>query len=129
MNEKRKIDNNNKMQIKISILKMMFRTHKQSSMVWIGIVLIFSLVLSLFLPTPIAIGIFILWAFLVYLSWVLHKFIGGKQKGIHNNSNITSYNHNYDENVILNYYCIMCGKNHKDKSCPVCGSKMKKASF
>jgi hypothetical protein len=79
----------------------MLRPRKQSSMVWIGIVLISSLALSLFLSTPIAIGIFILWAFFVYLSWVLHTFMGGKQKDIHDTSNITSYNYNYDENVVL----------------------------
>ncbi|MFL6432813.1 MAG: hypothetical protein ACJ71O_03640 [Nitrososphaeraceae archaeon] len=106
----------------------MLRPHKQLSTVWIGIVLISSLALSLLVPTPIAIGIFILWAFFVYLSWVLHKFIGGKQKGLHNTSN-TSYNYNYIENAVLNYHCMICGKNHKDKSCPVCGSKIKKASF
>jgi hypothetical protein len=79
----------------------MHRPRKQSSMVWIGIVLISSLALSLFLPTPIAIGIFILWTFFVHLSWVLHTFMGGKQKDIHDTSNITSYNYNYDENVVL----------------------------
>ena len=78
----------------------MLRPRKQSSMVWIGIVLISSLALSLFLPTPIAIGIFILWAFF-YLSWVLHTLMGGKQKDIHDTSNITSYNYNYDEDVVL----------------------------
>src|SRR5919197_346912 len=104
---KKKNDNNSNMRIKISMLKRMLRPHKQSSMVWIGIVLISSLILSLFLPTPIAIGIFILWAFLVYLSWILHKLIAGKQKSLHN----TSYNYNHIENVV-------------DKSCPVCGSKM-----
>lgn len=82
-------------------IEIMLKPHKQSSMVWIGIVLISSLALSVFLPTPTAIGIFILWAFFVYLYCVLHKFIGGKQKGIHDTSNITSYNHNYDENVVL----------------------------
>jgi uncharacterized paraquat-inducible protein A len=126
--KKRKIDNNNKMQIKISILKRMLKPGKQSSMVWIGIVLISSLVLSMFLPTPIAIGIFILWALFVYLSWVLRRFIGGKQKSLRNTSNTYS-SYNYIENAGLNYYCMMCGKSHNDKSCPVCGSKIKKASF
>lgn len=79
----------------------MLRPRKQSSMVWIGIVLISSLALSLFLSTPIAIRIFILWAFFVYLSWVLHTLMGGKQKDIHDTSNITSYNYNYDEDVVL----------------------------
>jgi hypothetical protein len=126
------IDNNNKMQIKISILKMMLRPHKQSSIVWIGIVLISSLTLSYVLPTPISIGFFIVWAFLVYLSWVLHKFIGGKQKGLHStNDTSDSYNNSYNniENAVINYHCMICGNNHNDKSCPICGSKMKKASF
>jgi hypothetical protein len=117
------------MQIKISILKMMLKPHKQSSVVWIGILLISSLALSLFLPTPIAIGAFILWALFVYLSWVLHKFIGGKQKGLRNSNNTSPYDYNYNiENVVLNYHCMMCGENHKDKCCPVCGSKIKKVS-
>jgi hypothetical protein len=28
-------------------------------------------------------------------------FMGGKQKDIHDTGNITSYNYNYDENVVL----------------------------
>jgi hypothetical protein len=64
---------------------------------------------------------------IVHLSWVLHKFIGGKQKGLRNSNNTSPYDYTYNiENVVLNYHCVMRGKNHKDKCCPVCGSKIKK---
>ncbi|MGI8833546.1 MAG: hypothetical protein ACR2IS_13050 [Nitrososphaeraceae archaeon] len=26
----------------------------------------------------------------------------------------------------LRYYCMSCGKEHNDKACPICGSKMKR---
>jgi rubrerythrin len=29
----------------------------------------------------------------------------------------------------LNYYCMSCGTQHKDVSCPNCGSKMKKVGY
>jgi rubrerythrin len=33
------------------------------------------------------------------------------------------------ENNSLKYYCMSCGIQHKDISCPNCGSKMKKVGY
>jgi uncharacterized paraquat-inducible protein A len=104
----------------------MLRAIKQSSMVWIGIILVSSLVLSLFLPTPIGIGMIILWAFSFYLSLVLRKLLAEQHKDLYNTSSTTASN---DNTSIIKYHCMLCGKYHNDKSCPECGSKMKKASF
>ena len=104
------------------------RVRKESSMVWFGVVLASSLFLSYILPTPIAIGIFILWAFFIYISLVLRKLLAEQYKNVYNTSNNTS-NDNTIENSIIKYHCMLCGKYHNDKSCPICGSKMKKASF
>ena len=53
----------------------MLRAVKQPSMAWIGVALASSLLLSLFLPTPIGIGMLILWAFSFYISLVLRKLL------------------------------------------------------
>ena len=31
-----------------------------------------------------------------------------------------------DNNQGLKYYCISCGKEHREIACPYCGSKMKR---
>jgi hypothetical protein len=106
----------------------MLRAIKQSSMVWIGVILASSLLLSLFLPTPIGIGMIILWTFSFYLSLVLRKLLAEQHKDLYNTSISTSTTSN-DNNSIIKYHCMLCGKYHNDKSCPERGSKMKKASF
>jgi hypothetical protein len=98
--------------------KDMLRVRKESSMVWFGVLLASSLFLCYLLPTPVAIGIFILLAFFIYISLVLRKLLAAQYKNVYNTSN-----------SIIKYHCMLCGKYHNDKSCPVCGSKMKKASF
>ena|SRR5919199_6520332 len=104
----------------------MLRAIKQSSMVWIGLILTSSLLLSLFVPTPIGIGMIILWAFFFYLSLVIRKLLAKQYKNLYNTSSTSTSNNN---NSIIKYHCMLCGKYHNDKSCPECGSKMKKASF
>ena len=106
----------------------MLGARKQLLMLWIGAVLVSSLVLSLFLPTPVGIGLFILWGFFVYISLVLRKLLAQQYKNLYNISNNAS-NDNTIENSIIKYHCMLCGKYHNDKSCPICGSKMKKATF
>jgi rRNA maturation endonuclease Nob1 len=32
-----------------------------------------------------------------------------------------------DQHWSLRYYCMVCGKEHKEIACPNCGSKMKRA--
>jgi uncharacterized paraquat-inducible protein A len=103
----------------------MLRAVKQPSMAWIGVALASSLLLSLFLPTPIGIGMLILWAFSFYISLVLRKLLAQQYKDLYNTSTTTSN----DNTSIIKYHCMLCGKFHNDKSCPECGSKMKKASF
>lgn len=108
-------------------MKRYARAIKQSSIVWIGIILASSLLLSLFLPAPTVIGMIILWAFSFYLSLVLHKLLAEQHKDLYNTS--TTSTTSSDNNSIIKYYCMLCGKYHDDKSCPECGLKMKKASF
>jgi uncharacterized paraquat-inducible protein A len=108
-------------------LKRYARAIKQSSMVWIGIILASSLLLSLFLQAPTVIGMIILWAFSFYLSLVLRKLLAEQHKDLYNTS--TTSTTSIDNNSIIKYHCMLCGKYHDNKSCPECGLKMKKASF
>src|SRR5919198_1109488 len=87
----------------------MLRAHKESSMIWFGAVLTLSLFLSYLLPTPVAIGIFILWAFFIYISLVLHKFLVAQYRNVYNISN-TSNDNAIENSIIIKYHCLLCGK-------------------
>jgi rRNA maturation endonuclease Nob1 len=56
--------------------------------------------------------------------WLVKKYLGG--------NNVRSMFGSFPSSMSgkqsrpLKYYCINCGKEHKEIACPYCGSKMKR---
>jgi hypothetical protein len=104
-----------------------FLTHRLK---WIGLYLGISLVLVLVLPAPYdLISVFSLYILVSYLRIRGVIFKGyGKKGGIKDllSSLIPSTSGN-DHSTPLKYYCMSCGKEHREVACPNCGSKMKRA--
>lgn len=91
-----------------------------NQLIWIGISLGISIAISVILPFPISlvaiIGIFIFLS--MYMRKIMMKRMStGKGLGIFN-PGIGSGR--------LKYYCMTCGAQHSELSCPKCGSKMKR---
>ena len=88
-------------------------------MMWFGISIAISLIISLLLPFPISlvviIGVFILLNF--YMGRRMTRRIGVGRAGM--------FGSMFGDNS-LNYYCMSCGTKHKEAACPKCGSKMKR---
>jgi hypothetical protein len=98
---------------------------------WMGISLAISLTVSLILPFPISlvviIGIYLL------LNFYLNRRAIAKMRdnGVETFGSISSMFGSMSgmTGSSLKYYCISCGTQHKQVSCPSCGSKIKKARF
>ena len=96
---------------------------------WLGIYMATGIFISLLLPFPVsllaAFGVFIIISF--YRRTRFMKKYGGLSGGVRNIfgslSSSSIYNNAYNP---LKYYCMSCGKEHKEIACPRCGSKMKK---
>jgi hypothetical protein len=86
--------------------------------VGIGIVLVFALPFPYDLASVL--GLFILINFLRGRS-ILKKYRG--TGGIKDLFGSLSGN---NQSMSLKYYCMNCGKEHREIACPSCGSKMKK---
>jgi hypothetical protein len=88
-------------------------------MMWFAISIAISITISLLLPFPISlvviIGVFILLNF--YMRKRMMKRMGIRGRGMF--GSVFAGNS-------LNYYCLGCGKKHKETACPNCGSKMKR---
>lgn len=94
---------------------------------WMSIYVGIGLVASLLLPFPISLVVafagFMLINFL--RTRLMMKRIGISAKGFFNSLSPSSNPSAYDYSPIK-YYCMSCGNEHKEMSCPVCGSKMKR---
>jgi hypothetical protein len=88
---------------------------------WMAIYIGISFAISLILPFPISLiaflGLFILINILRARN-VLKK-MSIDMKGLINPSQMQDYSP-------IKYYCMSCGKEHKEIECPNCGSKMKR---
>ena len=94
---------------------------------WMGVYLLvggaIALVLSFPLSLFVALGAFGLLS-IVRTTKMLRR-TGPDVKGLFRSvSSISSDSGHYDQ---VRYYCMSCGKEHREISCPVCGSKMKRA--
>jgi hypothetical protein len=104
-----------------------------SLLTWMGISLAISLAISFILPFPwslaVAIGIFLL------LDFYLIRMASRKMRNGYSETSIfdslsslfsSDDGRRAASNGALKYYCISCGAQHKQVSCPKCGSQMKK---
>jgi hypothetical protein len=91
-------------------------------MMWFGISIAISLIISILLPFPLSlvtiIGVFILLSFYMRKRMMSRMGVGGA--GMFGSGSSI-----FGENS-LNYYCMSCGTKHKEAVCPKCGSKMKR---
>jgi hypothetical protein len=93
-----------------------------------GIYIAIGVVMALVLPFPIslvgALGVFLILNFIRTRRML-------RRAGIRNmkaffKSWSQSASSSYGEYSPIKYYCMGCGKEHKEISCPNCGSKMKR---
>ena len=91
-----------------------------------GIYMSIGAVIALILPFPVsllaALGAFVLLNF-IRTRRVLKK-AGVDVKGLFRL--LSSASMNGGQYTTIKYYCMSCGKEHKEIACPNCGSKMKR---
>ena len=98
---------------------------------WIGVYIAIGFVISLVLPFPISL-VGVLGAFIfinLIRARIMLKRLGIDKNGFFGSLSTSSSSsspstHGYR---LLKFYCMSCGKEHKEISCPNCGSKMKRA--
>ena len=98
-----------------------------NQLMWLGISLGISIVISMLVPFPISlvtiIGVFILLNLYIRKRMMKRMGIGGGG-GIGMFGSLSSSTMFGDGS--LKYYCMTCGTPHKQIACPKCGSKMKR---
>ena len=101
-------------------------THNYSLM-WPGAYMGISLLLIFLLPFPY--DFISVLGLLVLVNYVRYSKVTKRYKGTGGTKNMfDSISSGMDSSteMSLRYFCMSCGKEHKEISCPNCGSKMKK---
>ena len=102
-----------------------------NQVIWMGIAFGISIGVSLLLPFPISlvvvIGIFILLNF-YRRNRMMRKGIGLEGGGASMSRSPSSSSSMFGDTP-LKFYCMSCGTEHKQATCPNCSSKMKKVGF
>jgi type III secretory pathway component EscV len=97
-------------------------------MIWLGISLGISLTLSFLLPFPMSlvviIAVFVLLNFYMRRRLMQRTGTKARRRFSTDSSSFTA-----NESSSLKYSCMNCGMQHKDISCPNCGSKIKKVVY
>jgi hypothetical protein len=95
---------------------------------WFGLYMGIGLILIILLPFPYdfisVLGLFILINF--WRGRSLIKRYGGISGIKEMFGSLSSSKAGNDQHVPLKYYCMSCGKEHKEIACSNCGSKMKR---
>ena len=94
---------------------------------WVGIYMSMGAAIALILPFPasllVALGAFVLLNFIRTRRML--KRAGVDIKGLFRSLS-SSASMNGGQYTPIKYYCMSCGKEHKEIACPNCGSKMKR---
>jgi hypothetical protein len=97
-------------------------------LMWVGLYLGIGLILIFVLPAPYDLisvfGLFILINFLRVRGFM--KRYGGISRIRDVLGSLLSSTSGNNQSRPLKYYCMNCGKEHKEISCPNCGSKAKR---
>jgi hypothetical protein len=103
---------------------MRFIIHLKWSVLYVGIGVVLVLVLPFPYDLASVLGLFVLINFLRGRS-ILKRYggTGGIRDLLGSLSSSMSAN---DQSSPLKYYCMNCGKEHREIACPNCGSKMKR---
>jgi hypothetical protein len=98
-----------------------------NQLMWLGVSLGISIAISMLLPFPISlvtiIGVFVMLN--LYMRKRMLQRMGMGRGG----SLFGSMSSSGSVDSTLKYYCMRCGKEHKEIACPECGSKMKKVGY
>ena len=104
-----------------------------TQLMWLGISFGISITISILIPFPISLVIII--AVFIMLNLYMRKRMmqrmgmgGGGSGGIFG-SIFSSSSSMFGGDTSLKYYCMSCGTQHKQATCPKCGSKMKRVGF
>jgi hypothetical protein len=97
--------------------------------IWLGISLGISLTISLLLPFPISLVVII--TVFVLLNLYMRRRLMQRMRMSGRGGMLSSMSSSLkvEDSSSLKYYCMNCGIQHKDISCPNCGSKMKKVGY
>jgi hypothetical protein len=95
---------------------------------WMGVYIGIGFVAAILLPFPAslvaAIGGFMLVNFL--RTRLMMKRMGISMKGLFGSLRASDASPSVSGYNPIKYYCMSCGKEHKEIACPNCGSKMKR---
>jgi hypothetical protein len=100
-----------------------------SQLKWTGIYILVGGAIALILSFPAslfaALGVFGLLN--IVRTRIMLKRSGPDVKGLF--KSFSSVSGNSEQHNPVRYYCMNCGKEHREISCPICGSKMKRAGL
>ncbi|HEX5976281.1 MAG TPA: hypothetical protein VFY68_03340 [Nitrososphaeraceae archaeon] len=97
-------------------------------MIWLGISLGISLTISFLLPFPMSLVVII--AVFVLLNFYMRRRLMQRTRTkVRGRFSTDSSSFTAKESSSLKYSCMNCGMQHKDISCPNCGSKIKKVVY
>lgn len=97
------------------------------SLMWYGAYMGISLLLIFMLPFPY--DFISVLGLLVLVNYVRYRNVTKRYKGTGGAKNMyDSISSGMDSSteIPLRYFCMSCGKEHREIACPNCGSKMKK---
>jgi hypothetical protein len=93
---------------------------------WMSVYIAMGAAIALVLPFPVslfvALGAFVLLNFIRTRRML--KRAGVDMKGLFRS--FSSASMNGGQHTPIKYYCMSCGKEHREIACPNCGSKMKR---
>ena len=93
---------------------------------WMSVYIAMGAALALVLPFPVS--LFVALSAFVLLNFIrtrrMLKRAGVDMKGLFRS--FSSASMNGGQYTTIKYYCMSCGKEHREIACPNCGSKMKR---
>lgn len=96
--------------------------------IWLGISLGISLTVSLLLPFPTSLVV-IITIFVILNFYMRRRLMQRTRTRARGKFSSVSSSFMAEESSSLKYSCINCGTQHRDISCPNCGSKIKKVVY
>jgi hypothetical protein len=101
------------------------RSHIGNMFKWLGIYMGIGLAISFVLPFPLS--LLAMFVSIIGIDYIRARYIM-KKMGITNiRQMFGSFSASQTGDEALKYYCMSCGTEHRETSCPTCGSKMTRA--
>jgi len=98
------------------------RSHIGNMFIWLGIYMGIGLAISFVLPFPMS--LLAMFVSIIGIDYLRARYMM-KKMGITNiRQMFSSFSAPQTRDQALKYYCMSCGTEHRETSCPRCGSKM-----